>query len=129
MKGGSCKICQSIRHRAQDCPELKAREEARAEAQTQEVVLGEAGADEDDFILEARARARHAPAGKEKKGKMGKKPPAKNGERGPMPAWAGVTASEPERGLAKVAEPAPAVIAAPKPSVIKAKPKAKVVTF
>lgn len=127
VKGGSCKICKSIRHRAQDCPELKAREEARVEAQAQEVVLGEAGADEDDFMMEARAKARQAPAVKEKKGKMGKKPPAKNGERGPTPAWAGDT----ERGAdtPALSTPAVAVNAVSKPVAAKAKPKAKVVTF
>lgn len=62
-KGGSCKVCGSVAHRAKDCPEEgKNREDRRKPAQTEDVLLGagdevagNVGADEDDFMVARRA--------------------------------------------------------------------------
>ncbi|EIW69993.1 hypothetical protein M231_02136 [Tremella mesenterica] len=86
IKGGACKVCKSVKHRAKDCPEEKARREAQSENITSVVeVKGkrEVGADEDDFIVEASVMSRLGE--KAKRRKMEKKLPAKNGERIPKP--------------------------------------------
>ncbi|WVQ78524.1 hypothetical protein IAT38_000610 [Cryptococcus sp. DSM 104549] len=75
VNGGSCKVCGSTAHRAKDCPDDKRGKpwEERDENYRRrgEVVLGTgtgAGADEDDFMVEAREKKpeekkrRHAPA-------------------------------------------------------------------
>lgn len=109
VNGGSCKVCGSVAHRANDCPDDK-REKAAPERFHANTYLGTgagAGADEDDFMVNHRQF--RAPAGQKTRHEA-----AKNSQRGP--------AKQP--GEEGAFAPPPAVAAAkPKP-----KPK-KVVTF
>ncbi|ODN98352.1 zinc knuckle family protein [Cryptococcus wingfieldii CBS 7118] len=81
VNGGECKVCKSTAHRAKDCPDDK-REKVKDDGEQRrgrfDVVLGVgqgAGADEDDFMVEAR----HRPAERPTKNK--RHAPARNSER------------------------------------------------
>ncbi|WVF72023.1 hypothetical protein IAT40_006835 [Kwoniella sp. CBS 6097] len=90
VNGGSCKVCGSVAHRAKDCPDDKrgkdgadgdgGEEGFSGKRRRGEIVLGVgngAGADEDDFMVEAREGLKSgAGAGKKKK-----HAPARNSER------------------------------------------------
>ncbi|WVQ98897.1 hypothetical protein IAU59_006028 [Kwoniella sp. CBS 9459] len=106
VNGGSCKVCGSVAHRAKDCPDDKRGKDFNAEGEEGfggkrrrgEVVLGVgngAGADEDDFMVEARAGL--ASGGEKDKGKKKKHAPARNSER-PMKRLREVDAATGELG-------------------------------
>ncbi|KAL1405478.1 hypothetical protein Q8F55_009110 [Vanrija albida] len=109
VNGGSCKVCGSVAHRANDCPDDK-REKPAPERFHANTYLGTgagAGADEDDFMVNHRQF--RAPAGQK-----GRHEAAKNSQRGP--------AKQPgEEGAFAPAAAAPVAKAKPKPK--------KVVTF
>lgn len=87
--GGKCKICDSVRHRAGDCPELKKREGAGGNGHGSEeeaiVPAIPLGPDEDDFMAQSRVRMAQGDLGNGKKqgGKKEKKPFNNNGLREP----------------------------------------------
>lgn len=120
MNGGSCKVCGSVKHRANDCPDDK---RPKAEAPPRGALLlgtgARAGADEDDFMVERREQHREQRREKrEQQAKPYARPkhePAKNGMRGPakLPG---------EEGAYAGPAPVPATPSAPKK-------KAKVVSF
>ncbi|ORY28290.1 hypothetical protein BCR39DRAFT_535329 [Naematelia encephala] len=120
VNGGSCKICGSVAHRAKDCPSLpqkEQREERDRGKGRREVVLGDgtgAGADEDDFMVQARQAGGEQ---EQRGGKRKKHAPARNGERGVKKGVedGGYAGSEQVTGIDQVEE----VI---KP-VVKVKPK------
>ncbi|WVQ71873.1 hypothetical protein IAR50_001415 [Cryptococcus sp. DSM 104548] len=81
VNGGECKVCKSTAHRAKDCPDDK-REKVKDDGEQRrgrfDVVLGVgqgAGADEDDFMVEARQRPAERPT------KNKRHAPARNSER------------------------------------------------
>jgi hypothetical protein len=88
VKGGSCKVCGSVQHRANDCPDDK-REKRRKfnddDAPAAPVNPADVGADEDDFMIKAQAEIKAAAAAarakEEAKGKKKKHPPNNNGPR------------------------------------------------
>lgn len=122
VNGGACKVCGSVKHRANDCPDDK-RPKFEPGAMHGKLAVGtgaNAGADEDDFMVERRIQ--HREQRREKAEKAQKKPysrpkhePAKNGMRGP--------AKQPGEEGAYAPAPVPAPVAAAP------KKKAKVVTF
>lgn len=130
VNGGSCKVCGSVAHRANDCPDDKRGPKPafaegdgfgydptrRGPAGRRENILGTgrgAGADEDDFM--AASRGATANDGFEFQGNRTRHAPAKNGQRG--------IAKRPGEEGAFVPTEKPA------PAAAKPKPKKKVVSF
>jgi zinc finger CCHC domain-containing protein 9 len=120
VKGGSCKVCGSVQHRANDCPDDK-REKRRkfTDNDDNDIVAdaGDVGADEDDFMIKAReeikAAALAASIKEKEKGKKKKHAPNNNG---PREKYANFKAQHQEDGeglLAEIAPPAPAPTPAP----------------
>ncbi|WWD16097.1 hypothetical protein CI109_100522 [Kwoniella shandongensis] len=138
VNGGACKVCGSVAHRAKDCPDDKRGSAAAGEVRKRgEIVLGTgtgAGADEDDFMVEARETI--GKAGEKVKRK--KHAPAKNGERPAKGLRAPVTEDAGSEGVSNVEQndagagegessvPLTARKAAAQSS---AKPKPKVISF
>lgn len=141
VKGGSCKVCGSVKHRASDCPDDKRGkrpefDEARNEG-VPSVGPMDVGADEDDFMVQARLDI--SSKGKEGKGKKRKHPPNNNGPRekyskfkedgaGANPVLADSTVVPDERPL-PTSEPVAAQKPVTAPTSIAKKAKPKVVKF
>lgn len=120
VNGGACKVCGSVKHRANDCPDDKRPKPEGALTGKLAIGTGHgAGADEDDFMVERRIEHREKRREKQQKQQKPyarpKHEPAKNGMRGP--------AKQP--GEEGAYAPAPA----PVPAAAAPKKKAKVVTF
>ncbi|KIR59831.1 zinc knuckle family protein [Cryptococcus bacillisporus CA1873] len=126
VNGGACKVCGSTAHRAKDCPDDKREKAPAFEPRKQgEIVLGTgngAGADEDDFMVEARHRP--APNGSKNK----RHAPARNGER-PMKRMRDPAEAEGYAQQGEVVQAPSVPLAAKKRTEVVAKPKAKVVAF
>ncbi|WVR05406.1 hypothetical protein IAU60_002421 [Kwoniella sp. DSM 27419] len=145
VNGGNCKVCGSVAHRAKDCPDDKrgVKDEGEDDPPRRrkgEIVLGTgggAGADEDDFMVEARQGM-----GQKQDGKKKKHAPARNSER-PMKRLREVDPVSGELGARLAGGFHPASEPVPTPSEEKvpltarkpvtqasgSKPKAKVVAF
>jgi zinc finger CCHC domain-containing protein 9 len=111
INGGACKICGDVKHRAKDCPKIKAKEEATEGDFGGGWEGRQVGADEDDFMVQSRERRPNV------EGKRRKHAPANNGKRevhqkDPVGDGVGGVSG----GVRKVETAAP-------------KPKAKVVSF
>ncbi|AFR93464.2 zinc knuckle family protein [Cryptococcus neoformans C23] len=126
VNGGACKVCGSTAHRAKDCPDDKRGKAPEFEPRKRgEVVLGTgngAGADEDDFMVEAR----HRPAQNGSKNK--RHAPARNGER-PMKRIRDLSEVEDYAQQGEVVQAPSVPLTAKKRTEVVAKPKAKVVAF
>jgi zinc finger CCHC domain-containing protein 9 len=114
VKGGSCKVCGSVQHRANDCPDDKREKRRRYDNEDNgEVpVVGDVGADEDDFMIKSReqikAAAIAASIKEREKGKKKKHPPNNNGPREKY----NKAANQEEEGQGLLAEIAPASVPA-----------------
>jgi zinc finger CCHC domain-containing protein 9 len=116
VKGGSCKVCGSVQHRANDCPDDKREKRRKYDNNDDDettIVAGDVGADEDDFMIKSReeikAAAIAASIKEREKGKKKKHPPNNNGPREKYNKG-GNTEGEAEQGL--LAEIAPASVPA-----------------
>jgi zinc finger CCHC domain-containing protein 9 len=114
VKGGSCKVCGSVQHRANDCPDDKREKRRRYDNEDNgEVpVVGDVGADEDDFMIKSREQIKAAAIAasfkEREKGKKKKHPPNNNGPREKY----NKAADQGEEGQGLLAEIAPASVPA-----------------